>query len=273
MGKPPYNESRRNVLKKGSFAALGLATIAGTSTAKRSKYKSAVRAGIDAEAERLANNQETLELLKLLRDHNVKYGASVQTLSGETYDDAISALSNDGVSTQDFFEKGDSYIVTYHYNLSGSKYRLQSDVTLSAWNDPGDPDLAAPNDAFTLAYDDSTLQFEPDTIMYDGPNGGGALSVREYPITNGNGLVLDVDDRDFVDVTEDTYNVFLAFEVNKITSGQANYAGQYDHAWSIGDFGLVTGTLDFAWQALGISLDLSDLAVDGWTLYDAEEIN
>ncbi len=276
MGEIPNKKSRRSVLKKGGVAALGLATVGGTAVASDSEKVSAEEAGVDKAAEKLAEQQKLVELFKLLRNHNVEYGASLTTRSGKRYENPLKVLSGQetssgDVTTQDFFTKSDSYVTSYHWNRSGDLYHIQSDVTLQAF-DGVDVDLAAPNDAFTLAYGDN-FQFEPDTIMYDGPDGGSAISVREYPITSGKGLVLDVNDRDFAVTSQDTYTAYLGFDVNKTTTGQANYAGQYDHTWSIGDLGLVTGTLDFTWEALGISLDLSNLVVDGYKLYDAEEIN
>lgn len=265
------SRTRRNVLKAGlGIAGAGFLGISTASASDADDPVSAEEAGIKETVVELLNQGETLQALKLLKQHGVDYTATYNSLSGKERDDAISALSSDetstdssGASTEDFFTKGDSNITVYAFNLSGDTYRARIDFTLEAFDDAIDPDMPGTKDLISLGYSQAN-EAMGGTVDYGMTNfDDSILSLRETPVVDGPGAVIDLNDGQTV-TSQSTYRGYLAYDIDKDSSDNETLAGKYVHTWSAGNIGSAP-TSSYSWSGVGISVDPGTLN-DKWQL-------
>jgi hypothetical protein len=241
---------RRDVVK--TAGALGALSLVPTSVAA-DRGSSVKEIGIGDEFYQLLEAGKTDQAFDLLEEHNVEYTRSTDYLS-----------SNDGLSTEDYYEKGNSSATFYTSEWDASQDQYAIGVGWSVENKNNDFGGPAPMDPAVLAFEDDVFGYVDDSARASGkvadylgrPSTRGVTSILSEPGSPepgapSNALVAEFnDDRREHDLDGDGVNDFyptgngvIQMVVRKQnTSTQGIVAGLYTHTFSflnIGDYSII----------------------------------
>lgn len=273
--------SRRNILKAtGGLGALAIVP----SAVAADDGVSVKEAGIAEEFNQLIKSGKTDQAFALLEEHRVNYTKVTESPSSD----------EGNVSTQDYYEVGNSSVTFYtsEWDASNDEYAIGLSWTLeSQW---GDVDGPAPVDVPALAFENDVFGYVDDSATasgtlqdFDGsPSESGITTIVSEPGSAdpdapSNALVAEFDDGrlgpDFDDdPAQDVYPVgqgVIQIVIRKQnTSTQGIVAGLYTHTWSIYNFGELPILENFAVSIPGPGISVSvPTGVDKWELPNSDD--
>ncbi|WP_172704595.1 hypothetical protein [Haloterrigena thermotolerans] len=261
---------RRDVLK--TTAGLGMLTLA-PSSVTADNGSSVKEAGVSHEFNQLIDDCKVDEALKLLDENGVNYTKVTESISANT----------EGVSTQDFYDKGSSSVTFYtnEWDKSKNEYAIGLGWTVEGYsNGASGP---APVDVPVLAFEDDIFGYVDDSARGTGNvedhDGGsevdGKLSIKSEPgnpheDAPGNSLIAEFTD-DVRDSNLDFYPVgqgVIQMVIRKQnTSSKGIVSGLYTHTWSSMNVGKlpILDNLSITIPGTGISVSVPS-GVDKWEL-------
>lgn len=270
---------RRDVVK--TAGALGALSLVPTSVSADSGA-SVKEIGIGDDFYQQLEEGNTDQAFALLEEHDVEYTRSTDFLS-----------SNDGISTQDYYEQGNSSATFYTSEWDASKDGYAIGVGWDVETQNNDFDGPAPKDSVVLAFEDDVFGYVDDSAKGSGkvadrlgrPSTRGVTSILSEPGSPvsgapSNALVAEFnDDRrehdldgDGVDDFYPTGNGVVQMVLRKQnTSTEGIVAGLYTHTYSalnIGDYSIID-ELSVDVPGTGISVDVPWQA-DKWELPNSD---
>ncbi|WP_157231325.1 hypothetical protein [Halostagnicola larsenii] len=281
--------TRRSCIKSIG-GIVSLATVANTSVAAQDS-ESNFREQLD----QLISHGRTDEAKDLLESHDLKYDMhknEYSILNSTTPEDSTSNSTNSGgVSTQDFYNYGDSTIEYTLSELPSGKYLANINWVLKEDDNAlHGAERPYPKDGVAIAWEDSQWGYVDESIdrlniqyWYDEPGGdfNNAERVEENTpelksgpfMEPANSVGILVDDRGHLGIDADEMRGHLSLKLRKQDSHIGSVGMNYSHNWTPAhkEVGNIIGSVDFSGKVSSISVSVPSGA-DKWSNSKGREV-